>query len=157
MKKKIKLTVNQKIYSIEVEPGMTLLELIREELELTGTKQGCGDGACGACTVIMDGKAVNSCLILAVNAHGSNITTIEGLGKGSILDPLQEAFVQHGAVQCGFCTPGMILTARALLNENPHPSDEDIKLAISGNLCRCTGYVQIIEAIKAVVAREGKL
>lgn len=157
MKTKIELIVNGKIYAVEVEPTMTLLDLIRDKLELTGTKEGCGEGDCGACTVIMDGKAVNSCLVLAINAHGSEIVTIEGLGKGKELDPLQDAFIKHGAIQCGFCTPGMILTAKALLESNPNPSDGEIKLAISGNLCRCTGYVQIIEAVKDVAAmKEGK-
>ena len=157
MKRKMELTVNGNGYAVEVEPTMTLLELIRDTLELTGTKEGCGMGDCGVCTVIMDGKAVNSCLILAINAHRSEIITIEGLGKGSELDPLQDAFVSHGAVHCGFCTPGMILTAKVLLDQNPNPTDEEIKLAISGNLCRCTGYVQIIEAVKAAAAkREGK-
>lgn len=136
---------------------MTLLDLIRDKLELTGAKEGCGVGDCGACTVIMNGKAVNSCLVLAINAHGSEIVTIEGLGKGSELDPIQDAFVKYGAIQCGFCTPGMILSAKALLDENPNPTDEEIKLAISGNLCRCTGYTQIIEAVKAAAAKkEGK-
>jgi carbon-monoxide dehydrogenase small subunit len=157
LKTKIELNVNNKIYAVEVEPTMTLLDLIRDKLELTGTKEGCGLGDCGACTVIMDGKAISSCLVLAINAHGSEIVTIEGLGKGKELDPLQDAFIKHGAIQCGFCTPGMILTAKALLEANPNPSDEEIKLAISGNLCRCTGYVQIIEAVKDVAAkREGK-
>jgi len=157
LKTKIELIVNGKIYAVEVEPTMTLLDLIRDKLELTGTKEGCGEGDCGACTVIMDGKAVNSCLVLAINAHGSEIVTIEGLGKGKELDPLQDAFIKHGAIQCGFCTPGMILTAKALLESNPNPSDGEIKLAISGNLCRCTGYVQIIEAVKDVAAmKEGK-
>lgn len=154
MKTKIELIVNGKIYAVEVEPAMTLLDLIRYQLELTGTKEGCGEGDCGACTVIMDGRAVNSCLVLAINAHGSEIVTIEGLGNGKELDPLQDAFIKHGAVQCGFCTPGMILTAKALLGANPNPSDEEIKLAISGNLCRCTGYVQIIEAVKDVAAKK---
>ncbi len=157
MKSKIELNVNGSSYAFEVEPTMTLLDLIRDKLELTGAKEGCGVGDCGACTVIMNGKAVNSCLVLAINAHGSEIVTIEGLGKGSELDPIQDAFVKYGAIQCGFCTPGMILSAKALLDENPNPTDEEIKLAISGNLCRCTGYTQIIEAVKAAAAKkEGK-
>ena len=149
--------------SVELGPGLLTsiydgvqrpLDVIRDKLELTGTKEGCGMGDCGACTVIMDGKAVNSCLILAINAQGSRIVTIEGLGKGNKLDPLQDAFINHTAVQCGFCTPGMIMSAKALLDENPNPTDEEIKLAISGNLCRCTGYVQITEAVKAAAAKK---
>ena len=155
MKSRIELKVNGKTYALDVAPTMTLLDVIRNELQLTGTKEACGLGECGACTVIMDGIAVASCLVLAIEAQGSEILTIEGLAKGSELDPLQNAFIDQGAVHCGFCTPGMIMAARALLNENPHPSDEEIKLAISGNLCRCTGYVQIIDAIKAVAGKEG--
>lgn len=154
MKTAIELRVNGRVHAVEVEPSMTLLEVVRETLELTGTKEGCGAGDCGACTVLMDGKAVNSCLVLAVEAQGSDIVTIEGLGKGQELDPLQEAFIEHGAVQCGFCTPGMIMTARGLLDENPNPSDEEIKLALSGNLCRCTGYVQIVEAVRSAAMKE---
>ncbi|MEW6663638.1 MAG: (2Fe-2S)-binding protein [Thermodesulfobacteriota bacterium] len=155
MKSRIELNVNGRIHALEVDPNLTLLEVIREQLELTGTKEGCGTGDCGACTVLMDGQAVHSCLILAVSAQGAEIVTIEGLGKGRELDSLQDAFIEHGAVQCGFCTPGMILSAKALLNENPEPGEEEIKLAISGNLCRCTGYVQIVESIKAAAAKEG--
>lgn len=154
MKSRIELKVNGKTHAFDVESSTTLLDVIRNELQLTGTKEACGLGECGACTVIMDGKAVNSCLTLAVEAQGSEILTIEGLGQGGELDPLQNAFVKHGAVHCGFCTPGMILAARALLDEKPNPSDKEIRLAISGNLCRCTGYVQIVDAIKAAAAKE---
>ena len=154
MQNKMELKINGKDYVLDVEPTMTLLELIRDRLGLTGAKDACGDGVCGACTVIMDGKAVNSCLVLAREAQGSEIITIEGLGKGSELDPLQEAFIQHGAVHCGYCMPGMILTAKALLDENPHPTTEEIKEAISGNICRCNGYVEIIEAIQLAANKE---
>jgi len=154
LKSKIEVKVNGHIYPVEVDSSMTLLELLRDKLELTGTKEGCSTGDCGACTVIMNKKAVNSCLVMAIRANGSEIVTIEGLGKGSRLDPIQDAFIEHGAVQCGFCTPGMIMSAKALLDEKPNPTDEEIKLAISGNLCRCTGYAQIIEAVRDVAAQK---
>jgi len=130
---------------------VTLLEALRERLGLTGTKRGCDMGQCGACTVLLDGQPVRSCLTLAIDAQGQEITTIEGLARNGELHPLQRAFHEHGAIQCGFCTPGMILTARALLAENPTPTVREIKQAISGNLCRCTGYVKIIEAITTAV------
>ncbi|MBU2499037.1 MAG: (2Fe-2S)-binding protein [Proteobacteria bacterium] len=154
MKHDIELRVNGQIYELEVRPWRTLLEVLRDELHLTGTKQSCGEGHCGACTVILDGRAVNSCLMPVLEGQGKDILTIEGLSSaGDRLHPIQEAFVTHGAVQCGFCTPGMIMAAKAFLDETPKPSEEEIKKAISGHLCRCTGYVQIIEAIKA--AAEG--
>ena len=149
-KRTITFTINDELVSLVVEPHWTLLRVIRDELRLTGTKEGCGEGDCGTCTVLVDGKAVNSCLILAVDAEGKTITTIEGLAQGGELHPLQKAFIEKGAVQCGFCTPGMILSAKALLDGNPHPSEEEIRSAISGNLCRCTGYVKVIEAIRSV-------
>ena len=149
-KRTITFTINDEPVSLEVEPRWTLLRVIRDELRLTGTKEGCGEGDCGTCTVLVDGKAVNSCLILAVDVDGKAITTIEGLARGRELHPLQKAFIEKGAVQCGFCTPGMILSAKVLLDENPHPSEEEIRSAISGNLCRCTGYVKIVEAIRSV-------
>ena len=149
-KRTITFTITDEPVSLEVEPRWTLLRVIRDELRLTGTKEGCGEGDCGTCTVLVDGKAVNSCLILAVDVDGKAITTIEGLARGRELHPLQNAFVEKGAVQCGFCTPGMILSAKVLLDENPHPSEEEIRSAISGNLCRCTGYVKIVEAIRSV-------
>lgn len=153
--KEIHLTVNNQPYRLSVLPWRTLLEVIREDLGLTGTKEGCGLGECGACTVIMDGKAVNSCLALAAEADGSQITTIEGLADGDKLHPLQQAFVDHGGLQCGFCTPGMILSAKALLDKNPTPTDNEIKQGIAGNLCRCTGYAKIIESIKAAAENMG--
>jgi aerobic-type carbon monoxide dehydrogenase small subunit (CoxS/CutS family) len=149
-KRTITFTINDELVSLAVEPHWTLLRVIRDELRLTGTKEGCGEGDCGTCTVLVDGKAVNSCLILAVDADGKTITTIEGLAQGGELHPLQKAFIEKGAVQCGFCTPGMILSAKALLDGNPHPSEEEIRSAISGNLCRCTGYVKVVEAIRSV-------
>ena len=153
--KEINLTVNNRPYRLIVLPHRTLLEVIREDLGLTGTKEGCGLGECGACTVLMDGKAVNSCLVLAAEADGKKITTIEGLAQGDKLHPIQQAFVDHGGLQCGFCTPGMIMSARALLDENPAPTEEEIKQAISGNLCRCTGYTKIIESIRAAAGKMG--
>ena len=150
MKKDITLKVNGDIYNLIVDTRMTLLEAIREKIGLTGTKDGCGVGECGTCTVLMDGKPIYSCLMLAVEAEGKEILTIEGLATPEGLHPIQKAFIKHGAVQCGFCTPGMILSAKALLDENPTPTKEEIREAISGNLCRCTGYQKIIEAIEEV-------
>ena len=147
MKQDIKLKVNGTIYQVYVEPWESLLHVLREEIGLTGVKSGCEAGDCGACTVIVDGKAVNSCLMLAPQAQGKEITTIEGLEGEEGLHPLQQAFVDHFAVQCGFCTPGMILSAKALLDKNPHPTEEEVRVALSGNLCRCTGYVKIVEAV----------
>lgn len=149
MKNNIILTINNKAYDLSVEPKVTLLEVLRDQLRLTGTKVGCNMGDCGACAVIMDGKPVNACLVLAVQANGRDILTVEGLADDRELHPIQRAFLEKGAVQCGFCTPGMLLSAKGLLDQNPTPSVEEIKVAISGNLCRCTGYVKIIEAIKS--------
>ncbi len=140
------LNVNGDDYHVMVKPNQVLLDVLRDDLELTGTKEGCGLGKCGACTVLLDDRPVHSCLILALQADGCRVTTIEGIGEKQF-HPLQEAFVEKGAIQCGFCTPGMINTAKALLDENPNPSEEDIKLAIAGNLCRCTGYHKIVDAI----------
>ncbi|MBW1971423.1 MAG: (2Fe-2S)-binding protein [Deltaproteobacteria bacterium] len=151
MKIPLTITVNGERYDLEIKPNRTLLDLLREDLGLTGTKKGCGLGECGSCTVLLDGEPVKSCLILALQANGKEVLTIEGLGKGKP-DPLQIAFVEKGAVQCGFCTPGMIMTAKALLNKNPQPNDLEIKEAIAGNLCRCTGYNKIVEAIKSCAA-----
>jgi len=152
----IKLKVNGDLVQLTVTPTRTLLEILREELHLTGTKEGCGRGDCGACTVLMNGEAVNSCLILAPQVEGKEIITIEGLEKNGKLDPLQRAFISEGAIQCGFCTPGMIMSAKALLLKNTSPSREEIKRAISGNLCRCTGYVKIIRAIEKAVRADNR-
>jgi len=149
----IELTINGKKRKVETTASTRLLDLIRDDLHLIGTKEGCGKGECGACTVIMNGELVASCLVLAPQADGAVIITIEGVGDDKSLDPVQEAFVETGAVQCGFCTPGMILSARKLLEENPHPTEEEIKRGISGNLCRCTGYQKIIDAIKLAANR----
>jgi len=146
--KKIKLNVNGRGVAVMVKPTETLVDVLRDKLDLTGTKKACGLGDCGACTVLLDGKAVNSCLILAMDAQGHEITTIEGLEKkDGTLHPLQEAFLENGAVQCGFCTPGMVLSAKALLDENPSPTEEEIRRALAGNLCRCTGYAKIVQAV----------
>lgn len=149
MKKLLELNVNGQKHSIFVEPWKTLLEVLRDELAFTGTKMGCDSGHCGACTVLVDGKAVKSCLVLARQVRGKRILTIEGLSQNGQLHPLQQAFLAHFATQCGFCTPGMIMSAKALLDENSNPSEEEIREALTGNICRCTGYVKIIEAIMA--------
>lgn len=149
MKQVVHFTVNGTTTHVFVEPWRTLAEVLREELGLTGLKEGCGRGNCGTCTVIMDGKAVRSCLTLIPQAAGKEIVTIEGLSTGISLHPLQEAFFEHFAVQCGFCTPGMILSAKALLDENPTATEEDVRMGLQGNLCRCTGYTKIVEAILA--------
>ncbi|MCO1603949.1 (2Fe-2S)-binding protein [Desulfosporosinus nitroreducens] len=151
----IKLVVNNKPYTLGVEPSERLIDALRNRLGLLGTKEGCGEGECGACTVIMDGKTVNSCLVLAVQANGSVITSIEGVGNRRSPHPVQKAFVEVGAVQCGFCTPGMVLSAKNLLDKNSKPSNEEIGIAMSGNLCRCTGYDKILRAVK-IAAEEGK-
>ncbi len=148
----INLFVNDLPYEVGVSPKTTLVELLRNEIGLTGTKRACNSGACGSCTVLVDGKAVNSCSVLAIQVRGKHITTIEGVADGTKLHPIQEAFLDHGGFQCGFCTPGMIMAAKALLEERPHPSRQEIKEGIAGNLCRCTGYVRIIDSI-ALAAR----
>ena len=149
MKHQIETKINGTSYRLEVEPQWTLLELLRSVLRLTGAKESCGMGECGSCTVIMDDKAILSCLTLVVRADGREILTIEGLARGGELHPLQKAFIEHGAFQCGYCTPGMILSSKVLLDDHPNPSEEEIRRGISGNLCRCTGYNMVIEAIKA--------
>ena len=152
----VSMTVNGKAVTVNVSPHDTLLKVLREELKLTGVKEGCGVGECGACTVIVDGEAVNSCLMLAPALEGKDILTVEGLMQDETLHPLQQAFIDYGAVQCGFCTPGLLLSAKALLDHNPKPTEEEIRVGISGNLCRCTGYHQVVEAIQAVAAGEEK-
>ena len=142
----ITFTVNGDVYALYVEVGKTLVDLLREDLELTGTKKGCDRGDCGACTVLIDGDLVNACLVLAVEIDNKDITTIEGLAKDGILDPVQQAFIDHGAIQCGFCTPGLILAAKAFLKQNPQATTEEIKHALAGNLCRCGGYNSIVRA-----------
>lgn len=149
MKRNVILSINHKDYELTLEPNETLLEVLRDRLGLTGTKTGCNTGDCGACTVLMDGNPVNSCLVLAVRAEGRHISTVEGLANGESLHPLQAAFLDKGAVQCGFCTPGMLMTAKGLLDKNSKPSTGEIREALSGNLCRCTGYVKIIEAVSS--------
>jgi carbon-monoxide dehydrogenase small subunit len=143
----ITLRVNGAAYTLFVKPQRTLVEVLRESLGLTGTKKSCNEGECGACTVLMDGKPVASCLVLAVDAQGKEILTIEGLSEGEKLHPIQEAFLKHGGIQCGFCTPGMVMSAKAFLDEHPRPTPTEVRKAISGNLCRCTGYQQIVDAI----------
>ena len=147
------MIVNGKRVTVQIESDELLVDVLRDRLDLIGTKIGCNEGECGACTVIMDGQAVLSCLIPAIRAHGRQLTTIEGLSDGDTLHPLQQAFVEHGAVQCGYCIPGIIMSAKALLDENQHPSRDEIKETIAGNLCRCTGYVKIIEAIESVAGQ----
>ncbi|MDA0746195.1 MAG: (2Fe-2S)-binding protein [bacterium] len=148
MKQDIRLTVNGRIYELSVEPRKTLLAVLREQIGLTGTKEGCSTGDCGACTVLLDGKPVTSCLVLAVSASGKKILTVEGIAREGHMHPLQEAMVNLGGLQCGFCTPGILVSAYALLLENPDPSEAEIQRALAGNLCRCTGYVKIIEAVQ---------
>ena len=151
--KRLRLKLNGTWREVETRPDRILLDLLREDLGLTGTKKGCEEGECGACTVIMNGKAVLSCLIPAFKADGAEILTVEGMARQNSLHPLQQTFWEEGAVQCGYCTPGMLLSAKALLDENPEPSVEDVKIGISGNLCRCTGYAKIVRAIQLAAAR----
>lgn len=153
MKQVVELKVNGRLYEVFVEPWKILSEVLREELGLTGVKVACNTGNCGSCTVLVGGKAVKSCLMFASQAKGKEIITIEGLATGEMLHPLQQAFIEHFAVQCGYCTPGMILAAKALLDENPDPTEEEVQKVLSGNLCRCTGYVKIIEAVLAAAEK----
>ena len=156
LKKKIKLTINSGVYEVECPGDMTLLSMLRDVLGLTGTKEGCGAGECGACTVILNGDPVNACLVLAAETDGAVVETIEGEAKNGELSVLQQSFIEHKGFQCGFCTPGIIMAARALLNKNKNPSREEIIDALEGNLCRCTGYRDIIESVEAAVARSTK-
>ncbi len=156
MKHKIRFTINGEVKEMEVQPNKTLLKMLREDLDLIGVKEGCGAGECGACTVLVNNKPVNSCLMLAVEADGKEILTIEGLSDGTNLDPVQESFLKHNAIQCGYCTPGMVMSAKALLNRNLHPTEEDVKEALAGNLCRCTGYQRIVDAVLDVAKKGGK-
>ena len=158
MKKKIplSLTVNGEEVDLYISPRRTLLEVLREELELAGTKESCGEGVCGSCTVLCDGIPIRSCLTLAMEVEGREITTVEGLGEKGKLDLLQQSFIDHGAVQCGFCTPGMLMSVKGLLNRNPAPNEDEIRRGISGNTCRCTGYAKIVEAVTAVTTRSGR-
>ena len=157
MRKEIaNFVVNGKPYEVIIEPHMLLVDVLRDKLGLTGTKYACGTGDCGACTVLVEGKPVLSCLTLAMTVRGKDILTIEGLVEGTTLHPIQQAFVDNGAVQCGFCTPGMILSAKALLNENPNPTRDEVEVALAGNLCRCTGYVKIVDAVLAAVETMGQ-
>ncbi len=153
--RKVTLYVNGREHYLELPLSERLLDTLRHRLLLTGTKEGCGEGECGACTVLVDGKVMNSCLLLTVQVQGQNIETIEGVG-GKALSVIQKAFIEKGAVQCGFCTPGFIMSTKALLDKNPAPGEEDIRQALSGNLCRCTGYVQIIEAVKEAARQTGR-
>lgn len=158
MKKEVTLIINGLSYNVNVEPDETLLDVLREKLDITSPKRGCEMGECGACTVIMDGEAVNSCLVLAVECNNRHILTVEGLRTDGKLHPLQEAFIDYGAVQCGFCTPGMLMSAKALLDKKPDPSEYEVREAIAGNLCRCTGYKPIVDAVLAaakIVREEG--
>lgn len=156
MKQLVSMTINGELHEVAIEPYRTLLDVLRTDIGLTGAKRGCDVGDCGACTVLMDGQPVNACLVLGVEADGAELLTIEGLAglapNGTALHPLQESFLDHGAAQCGFCTPGMLLAAKALLDTNPHPTEADVRFAIVGNICRCTGFTKIVEAILAVGA-----
>jgi carbon-monoxide dehydrogenase small subunit len=150
VKKILSLTVNETNYEVAVTPWQTLLDVLRDDLGLIGTKRGCGVGTCGVCTVIIDGKAILSCLTLAIECEGLSITTIEGISSPDSLHPIQKSFIENGAIQCGFCTPGIIMTSKALLDENPNPNDHEIKEALAGTFCRCTGHIKIMEAVKKV-------
>ena len=150
----LKLVVNDTEFDLDVEPRKRLIDVLRDDLGLSGVKEGCGEGECGACTVIIDGFAINSCMVLAHQARGKRIMTVEALEKDGELDRLQEAFIHNGAVQCGYCTPGMLMSCKALLMKNPNPTEEEIRIAIEGNLCRCTGYTKIVRAVKDVVENQ---
>ena len=151
---RIALTVNGEYEQVDVPSQMTLLQMLRDKLALTGTKNGCNAGECGACTVLLNGEPVNSCMVLAVECGGAEILTVEGLAKDSVLDPVQQAIIDHGGVQCGFCTPGILISSRALLDRQPDPTEDEIRQALVGNLCRCTGYLRIVDAVKDAASRQ---
>ena len=151
---RISMTINREYEQVDVPANMTLLQMLRDKLALTGTKNGCAAGECGACTVMLNGEPVNSCMVLAVECDGAEVLTVEGLAKDHVLDPVQQAIIQHGGVQCGFCTPGVLISARALLDRNPDPKEDEIREALVGNLCRCTGYIRIIDAIQDAATRQ---
>jgi len=154
---RISVKINGETEQVDVPSNMTLLQMLRDKLALTGTKNGCNAGECGACTVLLNGEAVNSCMLLAVECDGAEIVTVEGLIQDGVLDPVQQAVIDHGGVQCGFCTPGILISSRALLDRNPDPTDDDIREALVGNLCRCTGYLRIVDAVKDAAARQHAL
>ena len=151
---RITLMINGEYEQVDVSSKMTLLQMLRDKLALTGTKNGCNAGECGACTVLLDGEPVNSCMVLAVECDGKRVLTVEGLVKDGVLDPLQQTIIEHGGVQCGFCTPGILISSRALIDRTPDPSDDDIREALVGNLCRCTGYLRIVDAVKEAASRQ---
>jgi aerobic carbon-monoxide dehydrogenase small subunit len=151
---RISMTINREYEQIDVPANMTLLQMLRDKLALTGTKNGCMAGECGACTVMLNGEPVNSCMVLAVECDGAEILTVEGLARDHVLDPVQQAIIQHGGVQCGFCTPGVLISARALLDRNPDPKEDEIREALVGNLCRCTGYIRIVDAVQEAASRQ---
>ncbi len=151
---RISLTINGEYEQVDISSNMTLLQMLRDKLALTGTKNGCNAGECGSCTVMMNGEPVNSCMVLAVECDGASLKTVEGLASDGVLDPVQETILEHGGVQCGYCTPGILISARALLDRDPDPSEEDIREALVGNLCRCTGYLRIVDAVKDAASRQ---
>jgi carbon-monoxide dehydrogenase small subunit len=151
---RISMMINGESEQVEVLSSMTLLQMLRDKLALTGTKNGCNAGECGACTVLLNGEAVNSCMVLAVECDGMQVVTVEGLAKDGVLDPIQQTIIEHGAVQCGFCTPGILISARALIDRTPDPSEDEIREALVGNLCRCTGYLRIVDAVKEAASRQ---
>ena len=154
---RITMTINGEAEQVDVPSNLTLLQMLRDKLAFTSTKNGCMAGECGACTVLLDGEPVNACMVLAVECDGSQVVTIEGLAQDGVLDPVQQAIIDHGGVQCGFCTPGMLISARGLLNRNPDPNEDDIREALVGNLCRCTGYLRIVDAVKDAASRQRAL